>query len=173
LTGNSILISTIMKKVILLTGLMLVSGIRFISNAQAGGTDPDPGETVFIEHADDCLDIMEKAAQKISVAGVAVIAYLPGNVTASWISKMKVVGVLATDKDNFLGIANAKASEMAVSYKNSGTSQQKPRIGEFGWQGGMIRKVKSGYIVAAFSGGTGEQDADISDEALEWLSKYY
>ena len=162
-----------MKKVMLLTALMLVSGINFIAKAQAAGADPKAGETVFIEHVDNCLDIMEQEAQKISITGVAVIAFIPGDRTLSWISKMKVVGVLATDKDNFLGIANAKASEMAVSYKNSGTSQQEPRIGEFGWQGGMIRKVKSGYILAAFSGGTGQQDADISNMALEWLANYY
>ena len=162
-----------MRQIILLTGLMIVSGIRFISNAQTGATDPDPGETAFIEHADGCLNIMEDAAQKLSITGVAVIAYMPGDVATSWISKMKVVGVLANNEANFLGIANAKAAEMARSLKDSGTSQQDPLTGEFGWQGGMIRKVKSGYLIAAFSGGTGQQDADISNEALEWLAKYY
>jgi hypothetical protein len=162
-----------MKQVILLTALLLVSGIHFISNAQTGAADRDPGEAVFIEHADGCLDIMEQAAQKMSITGVAVIAYIPGDVTTSWISKMKVVGVLANDEANFLGIANAKAAEMARSYKNSGTIQQDPLTGEFGWQGGMIRKVNSGYIIAAFSGGTGQQDADISDEALAWLARFY
>ena len=162
-----------MRKVILLLALMLVSSISYIANAQTDRENIKTGETIFIEHVDDCLDIMEQAAQKMLVTGVAVIAFIPGDVTTSWISKMKVVGVLANDEANFLGIANAKASEMANSYKNSGTSQQKPLTGEFGWQGGMIRKVKPGYILAAFSGGTGQQDAEISDEALAWLSNYY
>ena len=106
-----------MKKVMLLTVVMLLSGIIFIAEAQTVGADPKAGETIFIEHVDKCLDIMEQEAQKISITGVAVIAFIPGDRTMSWISKMKVVGVLATDKDNFLGIANAKASEMGVMSK--------------------------------------------------------
>jgi len=116
---------------------------------------------------------MEQAAQKISVTGVAVIAYIPGNVTTSWISKMKVVGSLANDKANFLAIAYAKAAEMAVTLKDSGTSGRKDITGEFGWEGGVIVKVDPGYLMAAFSGGTSEEDAQAAREGLDWLAGKY
>ena len=101
------------------------------------------------------------------------IAFIPGDVSESWISKMKVIGRLANDDANFLAIAYAKASEMAVTHKDSGNGERKDITGEFGWQGGVIIKVDSGYIVGAFSGGTGQQDADVAKEGLNWLSKYY
>ena len=131
------------------------------------------GEQIFIKHADECLAIIEKAAQKLAITGAAMIAFIPGDVSESWISKMKVIGRLATDDANFLAIAYAKASEMAVTHKDSGNGERKDITGEFGWQGGVIIKVDSGYIVGAFSGGTGQQDADVAKEGLDWLSKYY
>lgn len=131
------------------------------------------GEQIFIKHADECLAIIEKAAQKLAITGAAMIAFIPGDVSESWISKMKVIGRLANDDANFLAIAYAKASEMAVTHKDSGNGERKDITGEFGWQGGVIIKVDSGYIVSAFSGGTGQQDADVAKEGLDWLSKYY
>ena len=44
---------------------------------------------------------------------------------------------------------------------------------EFGYKGGLIKKVNSGYILAVFSGGSSEQDAEVSKEGLDWLNKYY
>ena len=131
------------------------------------------GEQIFIKHADECLAIIEKAAQKLAITGAAMIAFIPGDVSESWISKMKVIGRLANDDANFLAIAYAKASEMAVTHKDSGNGEREDITGEFGWQGGVIIKVDSGYIVGAFSGGTGQQDADVAKEGLNWLSKYY
>ena len=131
------------------------------------------GEQIFIEHADECLAIIEKAAQKLAITGAAMIAFIPGDVSESWISKMKVIGRLANDDANFLAIAYAKASVMAVTHIDSGNGERKDITGEFGWQGGVIIKVDSGYIVGAFSGGTGQQDADVAKEGLNWLSKYY
>jgi len=131
------------------------------------------GEQIFIEHADECLAIIEKAAKKIGITGAAMIAYIPGDVSESWISKMKVIGNLASEDANFLAIAYAKASEMAITHKDSGNSERKDITGEFGWQGGVIITVESGYIVGAFSGGTGQQDADVAKEGLDWLSEKY
>lgn len=131
------------------------------------------GEKIFIEHADKCLDIIEQAAQKISIKGVAVIAFIPGDVTKSWISKMKVVGALTNGKSNFLAIANSKAAEMADTYKDSGSGLREPMSGEFGYQGGIVKKVNSGYILAVFSGASGEQDVEVANEGLDWLYKYY
>lgn len=131
------------------------------------------GEQIFLDHADECLSIIEKAAQKLSITGAAMIAFIPGDVSESWISKMKVIGRLANDEANFLAIAYAKASEMAVTHKDSGNGERKDITGEFGWQGGVIIKVDSGYLVGTFSGGTGQQDADVAKEGLDWLSKKY
>lgn len=130
------------------------------------------GEKIFIEHADKCLALIEQAAQKISIKGVAVIAFIPGDVTKSWISKMKVVGALTDGTANFLAIANSKAAEMADTYKNSGSGIREPMLGEFGYQGGIVKKVNSGYILAVFSGGTGEQDVEVANEGLDLLYKY-
>lgn len=131
------------------------------------------GEKIFIEHADKCLALIEQAAQKISIKGVVVIAFIPGDVTKSWISKMKVVGALTDGRANFLAIANSKAAEMADTYKNSGSGLREPMLGEFGYQGGIVKKVNSGYILAVFSGGSGEQDVEVVNEGLDLLYKYY
>jgi uncharacterized protein GlcG (DUF336 family) len=163
-----------MRKMFVLMALVITSG-----NLAAAGEEKinselmKNGEQIFIKHADECLAIIEKAAQKLAITGAAMIAFIPGDVSESWISKMKVIGRLATDDANFLAIAYAKASEMAVTHKDSGNGERKDITGEFGWQGGVIIKVDSGYIVGAFSGGTGQQDADVAKEGLDWLSTYY
>jgi len=131
------------------------------------------GEKIFVQKADQCLSLIEAAAQKLSIKGVAVVAYMPGERTETWISKMKVVGNLTSGKANLLGIANTKASEMADTHLDSGSKIREIYNGELGYQGGLIKKVKSGYILAVFSGGSGEQDLEVAKIGLEWLSKYY
>jgi len=131
------------------------------------------GEKIFFKQADQCLTLIEAAAQKISIKGVAVVAYMPGEITETWISKMKVVGNLTSGKANLLGIANTKASEMADTHLDSGSKIREIYNGELGYQGGLIKKVKSGYILAVFSGGSGEQDLEVAKIGLDWLSKYY
>jgi len=131
------------------------------------------GEQKFIKNADECLAIIENAAQKLGITGAAMIAFIPGDVSESWISKMKVIGRLANKDANFLAIAYAKASEMAVTHEDSGNGERKDITGEFGWQGGVIIKVESGYLLGAFSGGTGQQDADVAKKGLVWLSEKY
>ena len=158
-----------MKKELLLIALVFTYGIIFNASAQTASS----GEKIFIEQADECLAIIEQAAQKMSVSGVAVIAFIPGDVTKSWISKMKVAGALTSSTANLLAIANSKASEMADTYKNSGSGVREPKTGEFGWQGGIIKKVNSGYILGAFSGATGEQDVELAGKGLDWLYKHY
>jgi len=131
------------------------------------------GEKIFFNQADQCLSLIEAAAQKISIKGVAIVAFIPGEVTETWISKMKVVGNLTSGKANLLGIANTKASEMADTHLDSGSKIREIYNGELGYQGGLIKKVKSGYILAVFSGGSGEQDLEVAKIGLDWLSKYY
>lgn len=131
------------------------------------------GEQVFLDHVDECLAIIEKEAQKIPMQGVAMVAYIPGDKTESWTSKMKVVGKLADEKVNLLAIVYAKAGEMAVTLKDSGNESRKDIVGELGYRGGVIMKVDSGYLVAAFSGGKSQDDVDVSKIGLEWLSEKF
>ncbi len=157
-----------MKKHFVLTVLMIISFASFNIRAEIPGntakTSSANGEKIFLENADECLAIIEAEAREISIEGVAVIAFIPGEVTESWVSKMKVVGNISTDKYNLCAVAYCKASEMAITLKNSGNEDRSSIIGEFGYEGGIIRKVNSGYIVAAFSGGSSQQDADAGDE---------
>ncbi|MGW8314445.1 MAG: hypothetical protein ACWGNV_02505 [Bacteroidales bacterium] len=127
------------------------------------------GEDTFLAHADWCLDLMENAASEMSVHGVAVVAYIPGEKSMTWVSRMKVVGLLADENANFLSVAYSKAAEMAATYRNSGSADREPLHGEFGYEGGLIERVGSGYILAVFSGGTGEEDTEIARAGLEEL----
>ena len=57
------------------------------------------GEKIFIKHADKSMAIIEQSALRMSINGVMIIAYILGEVTSTWISKIKVVGTL-TNKDS-------------------------------------------------------------------------
>ena len=160
-----------MKKLFFLTTFVLISGICFNSYAKTNkDANTKKGEQLFLKHADECLIEMENAAKEKSIKGVAVVSFIPGDVTESWISKMKVVGKLADANSNLCAIAYSKASEMAVTLKDSGDSTRKTINGELGYQGGAIVKVKYGYLLAAFSGASGQQDCDVSKLGLEWLA---
>jgi len=166
---NQFINSIIMKNILIILAFVMISGLY--SNTQA--KTRQTGEKTFIAKSDECLSLIEQAAQKISIKGVAIVAFIPGNATETWISKMKVVGHLTDGKNNLLGIAYTKASEMADTFKDSGSGVRAIYSGELGYKGGLIKKVNSGYILAVFSGGSGEQDVEVSRIGLEWLSKYY
>jgi len=162
-----------MKKIILLMSLFLISGIYLSTQAKTKQVTIMSGEKIFLAQADKSLALIEQAAQKISIKGVAIVAFIPGEATDSWTSKMKVVGHLTNNKDNLLGIASAKAAEMAATHQDSGSGVRETYSGELGYKGGLIKKVKSGYLIAAFSGGSSEQDLEVAKIGLDWLLKYY
>lgn len=167
-----------MNKRLLILVLIMVSGLCLSVQAQqrnvkVKAASEISGEKIFIKQADKSLALIEEAAQKISIKGVAVVAFIPGDISKSWISKMKVVGNLTTESANLLGIAYTKASEMADTHKDSGSGVRKVLSGELGYHGGLIRKVNSGYILAVFSGGSGEQDLEVAKTGLDWLSEFY
>jgi uncharacterized protein GlcG (DUF336 family) len=58
---------------------------------------------------------------------------------------------------------------MADTLENSGTAKRAPMTGEFGWQGGLVVRVKAGYVIVAFSGGKSEDDVEVSRSGLEVL----
>lgn len=132
-----------------------------------------PGEKILVEHADECLLSMEQAALKMEVRGVAVLAFIPGDTSQTWISKMKVVGAMGNESSNYLAVAYSKAAEMAETFKNSGSGVREAKLGEFGWMGGVIKKVEQGYILATFSGATGEQDVEVATTGLKQLQSAY
>jgi hypothetical protein len=131
----------------------------------------------FDATADVALEAMRARAQALGVTGVAVVAYFEGETIQAWSSKMIVVGKYrdeptASDKgSNLLGIAYAKAAEMADMHNDSGSGVRPPMTGEFGWKGGVIAHGKSGYVIAAFSGGKSEDDVAISREGLAKLKE--
>jgi hypothetical protein len=127
--------------------------------------------------AEAALAAMRKRAEELKIEGVAVVAYFEGDAVRSWSSKMAVVGKMKTagagekKGSNLLGIAYAKASEMADTLKDSGTSGRAPMIGEFGWNGGVIVRGRQGFLIAAFSGGKSEDDVMVSRAGVEELKK--
>jgi hypothetical protein len=127
------------------------------------------------ELTDAALAAMESRAAELNIIGVAVVAYAPGESIQDWTSKMAVVGRMkiapsATAKGtNFLAIAYAKAAEMADTLENSGAAKRPPMMGEVGWRGGLVARVKTGYAMAAFSGASADQDVEVSQAGLEVL----
>lgn len=127
-------------------------------------------EKSFVKYSDEVLAIMVKKADELSIKGVAIIGFIPGEKTESWITKMRVVGSLTNTNSNLLGIAYSKASDMAATLQNSGTDKSRTVLkGEYGYQGGLIKKIKTGYIIAVFSGGKTEQDLQVAQEGLNSL----
>ncbi len=87
----------------------------------------------LLKFADDCLIEMETKANELKLSGFAVIAVLNDNNNENWTSKMKVCGALKNDTVNFLSVAYSKAGEMMDTFQNSGTTEQIPLLGEFGF----------------------------------------
>jgi hypothetical protein len=132
----------------------------------------------FDRTADRALLAMEKRAHELGIQGVAVVAYFDGDTVRSWVSKMIVVGSGVEDQpaqnqkvSNLLAVAYSKASEMADTLKNSGSHVRPPLTGEFGWNGGAIARGKHGYLIAAFSGGKGDQDFSVSTAGIAEMKK--
>lgn len=177
-----------MKKIVLLIAIVMASSMGLTAFAQSSrrnaskaipakeksaSVKENKGEKAFLQHADKALAIIEEEALKISIKGTAVIAFIPGDKTESWTSRMKVIGFFTNDNSNTLGVAYTKLAEMADTFKDSGSGSRKVLTGETGWQGGAIRKVEGGYLLAAFSGASGEQDYAVATAGLNWLAQQY
>lgn len=128
--------------------------------------------------ADKALQAMKRRAKEIGIRGVAVVAWGGGKRVNSWSSKMLSVGgpICGPSESNpagsnFLGIAYTKAAEMADTLKNSGSGVRPPKTGEYGWGGGVVKQVKNGVLIAAFSGGPSADDVKVSRAGLKVLEK--
>lgn len=161
----------------LFAAAMLIA-LSFAANqghVRAASAPKPPSAKKFDALANAALDAMKKRAAELKVTGVAVVSYAPGETIQGWSSRMAVVGRMkdapsATEKgNNLLGIAYAKSAEMADTLQDSGTAKRLPMTGEFGWQGGVIAHVKTGYVIVAFSGGKSEDDVQVSRAGLAIL----
>ncbi|HEY4990326.1 MAG TPA: hypothetical protein VII09_10990 [Opitutaceae bacterium] len=169
------------------TTFLLRSGIALFvfsvaaQGAPAADSPPPPAAPAYAVPdfggtADRALIAMKQRAEDLHITGVAVVAYAAGDSVASWSSKMLVVGAMTkapsgSDKgSNLLGIAYAKASEMASTLKDSGSGARPPMTGEFGWQGGVVRRGKSGILITSFSGGRSEDDVSVSQAGVAVLA---
>ena len=112
---------------------------------------------------------MKQEALRMNIKGAGLVCFIPGDKTQSWVSKMIIVGATGTESHNFIAIANSKASEMAETLQNSGSKLRPVKVGEFDYIGGAIKKIESGYILATFSGASGEDDLAVSQKGLDWL----
>jgi hypothetical protein len=130
--------------------------------------------------ADQALVAMKRRAKEIGIRGVAVVAWSEGKTVKSWTSKMLTVGgPICGPSDsnpagaNFLGIAFTKAAEMADTLVHSGSGVRPPKTGEYGWPGGLVKKVRGGHLFAAFSGGPSADDVKVSRDGLKVLAKAF
>ena len=122
-------------------------------------------------NAETMLAAMEAKADALGVTGVMVVARMDA-AGERWESEMRVLGrsqmsfaepnALGFTGCNFIAIAYSKAAEMATTKANSGGGARAVHQGEFGYPGGVIATRDGGYVLAVFSGATGEQDTEIS-----------
>jgi hypothetical protein len=158
---------------------MLMAALSMSSASQGTPvevSDKHAASAVSFDHeADLALAAMQARAGVLKVTGVAVVAYFEGDTIQAWSSKMIVVGKYkdepTTDNkgSNLLAIVYAKAAEMADTHQDSGSHVRPPMTGEFGWNGGVIARTRSGYVIAAFSGGKSEDDVEVSRAGLTTL----
>ena len=165
-----------MKKTVVFVSGFLLAVVLALGGTPAGAdkaNKPVSGKH-FDAAAQAALAAMKARAAELKIQGVAVVAFAPGDTIDGWMSEMAVVGHMTDHTNgekgnNLLAIAYAKASEMANTLKDSGTSGKPPMTGEFAWQGGVMARVPNGYMIVAFSGGKSEDDVETSKAGLAVL----
>jgi hypothetical protein len=131
----------------------------------------------FDEAADEALQAIKQRAEQLNIKGVAMVAASYGDRVQSWSSRMLVVGSMKKGPSpdepemNLLAIVYSKAAEMADTLQASGSGVRPPLKGEYGWGGGVIAKTKTGYVYAAFSGGSSADDVKAAQAGLDVLAR--
>jgi hypothetical protein len=156
--------------------LLTVATVLGAASARAAKPAKPLSDKKFDALAAQAIEAMKQKAAELNIQGVAVVSYAAGDSVQGWLSKMAVVGRMTDSKasangNDLLGIAYAKSAEMARTLEDSGTVKGPPMTGEFGWQGGVILKTSSGYVIVAFSGGKSEDDVQVSKVGLEVMKK--
>lgn len=170
-----------MRRLVLGTFLLLSAWSAGVT-AQAAPTTaapttaaPDQPSATFDHAASEALAAMRARADELHITGVAVVATFEGETIQSWSSKMLVIGRYKDDPKtgdkgvNLLAVAYAKAAQMADTHMNSGTQTRQPLTAEFPWNGGIIERGRSGYLIAAFSGGASEEDLKVAQAGIAKL----
>ena len=152
-------------------GLLLLAGLvaARADVAATASNDAVMDAEAFADTASEALDVMAKEAEGRGMKGVAVIAFMPDGVPQGWHSRMRVVGGFVQGKSNVLGIAYGKVAEMANTLEDSGLAGRTPLKGEYGYRGGAIRRVPGGHLLAAFSGGSSDDDLAVANLGLDVL----
>ena len=161
--------------VVALSLALVLGGCSCDRTAGSGSADGTAwsGAVDFDHVATQALQVMKQRAEELKANGAGIVAYIPGDMTTTWSSRMVVVGSFTKNNNNVLGIVYAKASEMADTLQDSGSGVRAKLNGENGWKGGVIRKVPGGYLIAAFSGAKSEDDVAFSTAGMEIMLKAY
>lgn len=125
-------------------------------------------ESIFLTQANQTLNSMKLKAQEMNIKGVGMVAYYNYK-SKNWTSKMSIMGALKNDTVNFLSVAYSKAGEMIDTLQNSGSTDRIPLLGEYNFLGGVIKKVGNDYVLAVFSGATGEEDTIVAQHGLDFM----
>jgi len=157
-----------MKTIQLLLAIIMMTALNN-AIAQTMTKKQKDAEKIFINNADEVLQMMKQEALRMNIKGAGLVCFIPGDQTQSWISKMIIAGASGNEGYNFIAIAYSKASEMAETLQNSGSKVRPVKVGEFDYIGGIIKKIDSGYILATFSGASGEDDLAVSQKGLDWF----
>lgn len=118
------------------------------------------------------FDIVSDKIAEMKLEIVGVIAVVTEEDSLDWVTDTRIYGSFYNyDKDgmgwNTLAIAWSKAAEMVQTHQDSGSNCRPKMMGELAYQGGATEKYGNGHIVIAFSGGTSEEDFEISKYAIE------
>ena len=99
-----------MKTLYTIVIFTLATTFTIKTNAQTMTEEQKQSEKTFITHADEALALMKQGALTMNIKGVGLVAYIPGNETQSWISKMIVVKTTGSPRQNFIAVAHSKAA---------------------------------------------------------------
>ena len=126
--------------------------------------------------ASRALGEMAAQARAAGVQGVAVVAWLADGGSLRWESRMQVVDKTVIELPNgkghnLIAIAWSKTAEMMATHQDSGRKDRTLYTGELGFPGGAIRPLGQGFVLAAFSGGTSEQDYILSESGIRAFSQ--
>ena len=157
-----------MKSIQLLLAIIMMTASNN-AIAQTMTKKQKDAEKIFINNADEALQMMKQEALRMNIKGAGLVCFIPGDQTQSWISKMIIAGATGNEGYNFIAIAYSKASEMAETLQNSGSKVRPVKVGEFDYIGGIIKKIDSGYLLSTFSGASGEDDLAVSQKGLDWF----
>lgn len=118
------------------------------------------------------FEAMAKEIEQRTLQGTAAIAYLEDAQTIDWQMSIRVFGKIESapnDLDqgwNLIGMACSKAAESISTKIKSGSDVRPLRHGEVGFMGADVQKCGNGYVVAAFSGASSEEDFAVSQAAI-------